>query len=293
MPFVKVGRENSADIEIYYEDLGSGRPVVLIHGFPLDGHSWEKQTAALVAAGYRVIAYDRRGFGASSKPSVGYDYDTFAGDLNQLMTELDLRDAALVGFSMGSGEVTRYLSKYGSERVSRAVLMGPVPPFLLKTDDNPEGVPAEVFEGIKAQIVKDRPSFFTGFFENFFNTDKLGEPLLFGEARITEAAVRMSWNVAVQSSALATLACVDTWLTDFRNDLPKIDVPVLIIHGDADRILPPDSTAKRLPDLIKNSRLVIIENGPHAIGWTHAEQVNPALLEFLGEETGKSKAVEN
>lgn len=293
MPYIKVGQENSAAIEIYYEDLGSGQPVVLIHGFPLNGHSWEKQTAALVDAGYRVIAYDRRGFGASSQPSVGYDYDTFAADLNELMTALDLRDAVLVGFSMGTGEVTRYLSKYGSERVSRAVLMGPVPPYLLQTDDNPGGVPAEVFEGIKAQIVKDRPSFFAGFFANFFNTDKLGEPLLFGEARITEDAVRMSFNVAVQSSAIATLRCVDTWLTDFRADLPKIDVPVLIIHGDADRILPFDSTAKRLPALIKNSRLVVIEDGPHAINWTHADQVNPALLEFLAEDAGKSKAVEN
>lgn len=293
MPYVKVGQENSAAIEIYYEDLGSGQPVVLIHGFPLNGHSWEKQTAALVAAGYRVIAYDRRGFGASDKPSVGYDYDTFAADLNALMTGLDLRDAVLVGFSMGTGEVTRYLAKYGSERVARAALLGPVPPYLLKTDDNPEGVPAEVFQDIKAQIVKDRPSFFTGFFKNFFNTDKLGEPLLFGEARITDDAVRMSWNVAVQSSAIATLACVDTWLTDFRADLAKNDVPTLIVHGDADRILPFEATAKRLPALIANSRLVVIKDGPHAIGWTHADEVNAALLEFLAEDSEKTKAAEN
>jgi non-heme chloroperoxidase len=293
MPYVKVGQENSAAIEIYYEDLGSGQPVVLIHGFPLNGHSWEKQTAALVDAGYRVVAYDRRGFGASSKPSIGYDYDTFAADLNALMTTLDLRDAVLVGFSMGTGEVTRYLAKYGSERVAKAALLGPVPPYLLKTGDNPEGVDAEVFEGIKAAIVKDRPSFFTGFFKNFYNTDKLGEPLLFGEARITEDAVRMSFNVAVESSAIATLACVDTWLTDFRGDLAKNDVPTLIVHGDADRILPFETTAKRLPDLIENSRLVVIENGPHAIGWTHADEVNAALLEFLAEDSEKSKAAEN
>lgn len=284
MPFVKVGTENSADIEIYYEDLGSGQPVVLIHGFPLNGHSWEKQTAALVAAGFRVIAYDRRGFGASSQPSKGYDYDTFAADLNELMTALDLRDAVLVGFSMGSGEVTRYLSKYGSERVNKAVLMGAIPPFLLKTDDNPEGVDASVFEGIKQQIVADRPSFFAGFFENFFNTDKLGGLKIIGEKRITDEAVQMSFNVAVQSSAIATLACVDTWLTDFRDDLGKIDVPVLIIHGDDDRILPFASTSERLPALIKNSRLVVIEGGPHAINWTHADKVNPPFLEFLREK---------
>jgi non-heme chloroperoxidase len=283
MPYISVGKENSASIELYYEDLGSGQPVVLIHGFPLNGHSWEKQTAALVGAGYRVVAYDRRGFGQSSQPSVGYDYDTFAADLDKLMTALDLRDAVLVGFSMGTGEVTRYLGTYGSERVAKAVLMGPVPPYLLKADDNPEGVDAEVFEGVKAQIVKDRPSFFTGFFENFFNTDKLGEPFLFGEARITEDAVRMNFNVAVQSSAIATLACVDAWLTDFRADLPKIDVPILIVHGDADRILPFDATAKRLPELIANSRLVVVEGGPHAINWTHADEVNAALLEFLRE----------
>lgn len=278
MAHLKVGEENSTDIELFYEDLGTGQPVVLIHGFPLNGHSWEKQTSALIDAGFRVIAYDRRGFGQSSQPSSGYDYDTFAADLNHLMTKLDLRDAVLVGFSMGTGEVTRYLAKYGSERVAKAALLGPVPPYLLKADDNPEGVPAEVFKGIKAAIVKDRPSFFTGFFGNFFNTDTLGG------TRITDEAVQMSWNVAIQSSAIATLACVDTWLTDFRADLVKNDVPTLIVHGDADRILPFEATAKRLPDLIENSRLVIIKDGPHAIGWTHAEEVNAALLEFLAED---------
>lgn len=284
MPYVKVGRENSADIELYYEDLGEGRPVVLIHGFPLSGASWEKQIGALVDAGYRVVTYDRRGFGDSSKPSRGYDYDTFAADLNALVTTLDLRDAALVGFSMGSGEVTRYLATYGSECVRRAVLMGPVPPYLLKTDDNPEGVDASVFEGIKAAILKDRPSFFIQFFENFYNVDRLG-----GD-RITDEAVQMSFNVAVRASAIATLACVDTWLTDFRADLPKIDVPVLVLHGDADRILPFESTAERLPDLLGNGRLIVIEDGPHAIGWTHAEEVNRALLEFLAESREETKA---
>lgn len=275
MPYFKVGEENSADIELYYEDLGAGQPVVLIHGFPLSGQSWEKQTSVLIENGFRVITYDRRGFGKSDKPSKGYDYDTFAADLNELMTKLDLQDAVLVGFSMGTGEVTRYLSKYGSARVAKAALLGALQPFLLKTDDNPEGVPQEVFDGIKENIIKDRPSFFTGFFDNFFNTDKLGG------TRITDEAVKMSWNVAVQSSAIATLACVDTWLTDFRADVKKIDVPTLLVHGDADRILPFESTAKRLPDMIADSRLVVIKDGPHAIGWTHSEEVNAALLEFL------------
>jgi non-heme chloroperoxidase len=206
------------------------------------------------------------------------------------MTALDLRDAVLVGFSMGSGEVTRYLAKYGSERVNRAVLMGAIPPYLLKTDDNPEGVDAAVFEDIKAAITEDRPSYFTTFFENFFNTDKLGGLKIIGKKRITEEALQMNFNIAVSASAIATLRCVDTWLTDFRDDLPKIDVPVLIIHGDSDRILPLESTSQRLPDLIKNSRLVVIEDGPHAINWTHADEVNPVLLEFLREKSQSQQA---
>lgn len=275
MPYVTVGKENSGSIDIYYEDLGAGQPVVLIHGFPLSGHSWEKQVTVLLEAGYRVITYDRRGFGNSSQPSFGYDYDTFSADLNTLMTELDLRDTVLVGFSMGTGEVTRYLGKYGSDRVSKAVLMAPVPPFLVKTDDNPDGVPQSVFDGIMKRIVEDRPAYLSAFFKEFFNVD-----VLLGD-RISNEAIQISWNVAAGASAKGTLDCVPSWLTDFREDLPRIDVPTLIVHGDADRILPFESTAKRLPQLIKNSRLVVIQGGPHAINWTHADQVNPVLLDFL------------
>ncbi len=248
---------------------------MLIHGFPLSGHSWEKQVAVLLEAGYRVITYDRRGFGNSSQPSFGYDYDTFAADLNTLMTELDLRDTVLVGFSMGTGEVTRYLGKYGSERVSKAVLMAPVPPFLLKTDDNPEGVDRSVYDEIMKSIVEDRPAYLSEFLKDFYNAD-----VLLGE-RISNEAIQMSWNIAVGASAKGTLDCVPSWLTDFRDDLPHIDVPTLIVHGDADRLLPLDSTAARLPKLIKDSRLVLISGGPHAINWTHAAQVNPVLLDFL------------
>lgn len=289
MPFVKVGKENSADIELYYEDLGSGQPVVLIHGYPLNGFSWEKQIRAFLDDGYRVIIYDRRGFGESTKPSSGYDYDTFAADLNQLMNELDLRDAVLVGFSMGTGEVTRYLGTYGSERVNKAVLIGSIPPYLLKTEDNPEGVDQSVFDEIKAALRKDRPSYFTQFFENFYNTDKLGGLHLVSEKRITDEAVQMSWNLAVKASPIAALRCVDSWLEDFRADLKKFDVPTLLIHGDDDRILPINATAERIPEYLEGvpHRLVRIEGGPHAVIWTHADKVNPALLEFLKEENSK------
>ncbi|AFZ66863.1 alpha/beta fold hydrolase [Deinococcus peraridilitoris] len=275
MSYVTVGQENGQSIELYFEDHGSGQAVVLIHGFPLNGHSWERQEAALLDAGYRVITYDRRGFGASSKPSTGYDYDTFTRDLDALLSHLDLREVVLVGFSMGTGEVSRYLGQYGSERVSKAVLIGPIPPYLLKTADNPEGVDQQVFEGIKDAIRKDRAAYLTQFFENFYNTDAL-----LG-SRVSQEVLRLSWNVAARASARATLACVDTWLTDFRADIAKIDVPTLIIHGDADRILPFDATAKRLPELIAGSELVVIANGPHNVLWTFAEEVNAALLTFL------------
>jgi non-heme chloroperoxidase len=277
MSKVTVGQENNADIELYYEDHGAGLPVVLIHGYPLDGHSWEKQERVLLAAGHRVITYDRRGFGRSSQPTVGYDYDTFAADLKILMEHLDLTDATLVGFSMGTGEVTRYLGTYGSSRVRKAALLGAIPPFLLKTDDNPEGVDRAVFEGIKEAVIADRPAYFKDFLDNFYNVD------MYRGSRISDQAWQMSFNVAVAASAFAAYACVDTWLTDFRGDLPEIDVPVLLVHGDADRILPYEATAKRLPEYIKDLRFVTVKGGPHNIAWTHSEEVNRALLDFLAE----------
>ena len=275
MAYVTVGTENGADIEIYYEDHGAGQPVVLIHGYPLDGHSWERQARVLLQAGYRVITYDRRGFGRSSQPAIGYDYDTFAADLNALLEHLDLDGIVLGGFSMGTGEVTRYLGRYGSGRVAKAAMFGVIPPFLLKTPDNPEGVDGQVFEDIKAQIVKDRYVYFKQFFDNFYNTDKLAPE------RISEQAWQASFNVAAGASPYASYACVDTWLTDFRDDLRKIDVPTLVVHGTEDRILPHEATAARLPGLIKDLTLVTIDGGPHNIGWTHPDEVNPALLQFL------------
>jgi non-heme chloroperoxidase len=277
MSRITVGGENGADIEIHYEDHGTGQPVVLIHGYPLNGQSWERQERVLLEAGYRVITYDRRGFGRSSQPTIGYDYDTFAADLNALLEHLELDDVVLVGFSMGTGEVSRYLGTYGSGRVSKAVLLGVVPPFLLKTDDNPDGVDGQVFEDIKSAIVKDRYAYFKDFFDNFYNVDVLGG------TRISDQAWQASFVVAAGSSPYATYACVDTWLTDFRGDLPKIDVPTLVVHGTEDRILPIGATAERLPDLIKDVRLVTVEGGPHNIAWTHPDEVNKALLEFLAD----------
>lgn len=278
MPYVTVGKENSGNIDLYYEDHGSGTPVVLIHGYPLSGASWEKQVPVLLDAGHRVITYDRRGFGKSSQPTAGYNYDTFAADLHKLVTKLELRDFALVGFSMGGGEVARYLGKYGSKGVSKAVIISGVPPFLLKTSDNPEGVDGSVFEGIKKAIVADRYAFFTDFFKNFYNTD-----LLLGK-RVSEPAVQASWNIGAGASATASLACVPTWHEDFRSDLRRVDVPTLVIHGDADRILPIAASGLRTAKLIKGARLLVVKDGPHCITWTHAEQVNGGLLEFLGKD---------
>jgi non-heme chloroperoxidase len=276
MPYITVGKENSGNIDLYYEDHGSGNPVVLIHGYPLSGVSWEKQVPVLLDAGHRVITYDRRGFGKSSQPTTGYNYDTFAEDLHKLVTQVVLRDFALVGFSMGGGEVARYLGKYGSKGVSKAVIISGVPPFLLKMPDNPEGVDGSVFVGIKKSIVADRYAFFTDFFKNFYNTD-----LLLGK-RVSEQVVQASWNIGAGASATASLACVPTWHEDFRNDLDRVDVPTLVIHGDADRILPIAASGLRTAKLIKGARLLVVKGGPHCITWTHAEQVNGGLLEFLG-----------
>jgi non-heme chloroperoxidase len=284
MSYVEVGKENSTSIHLYYEDHGAGQPVVLIHGYPLSSASWEKQVPALLAAGYRVIAYDRRGFGKSSQPTTGYNYDTFAEDLHKLITHLKLKDFTLIGFSMGGGEVARYIGKYGSKDVDRAVIIGGVPPYLLKTADNPEGVDASVFEGIQKAVAADRYAFFTEFFKNFYNTDVyLGK-------RVSEQAVQASWNVASIASATASLACVPSWYEDFRKDIEKIDVPTLILHGDADRIVPIAAAGLRTARLIDGAELVIVKDGPHNIAWTHAEEINEELLTFLAKPVAKKHA---
>ena len=275
MPTVTVGRENSADIEIHYEDHGDGQPVVLIHGYPLSGRAWDKQVSALLDAGHRVITYDRRGFGASSQPATGYDYDTFTADLHALLEHLDLREAVLVGHSMGTGEVTRYLAAYGPARVAKGALISPIPPFLLQTPDNPEGVPQSLFDGFTQAATADAPAWMKGFLDKFYNFDTMRGTL------VSDQAWQSSWNIAASASATAAVACIRTWATDFRADLPKIDVPMLVLQGDADRVLPVDKTGKRLPGLINDVRLIVIEGGPHAIPWTHADQVDTALLDFI------------
>jgi len=278
MPYVTVGQENSAPIKIHYEDIGAGKPIVLIHGFPLSGRSWEKQVPALLQAGYRVITYDRRGFGYSSQPSFGYDYDTFAQDLHLLITELDLRDIVLGGMSMGGGEVARYLGTYGSERVSAAAIISGVPPFLLKTPETPHGLDQSVFDDIQAAIAKDRLAYLTEFLAAFFNTD-----VLLGK-RVSDEVVRDSWNIAAGASRIGTWSCPPTWHTDFRDDLKQIDVPMLVMHGDADRILPIEATGASTHEAIEGSRFIIVEGAPHGLLWTHAEEVNRGLLKFLASE---------
>jgi non-heme chloroperoxidase len=275
MPVVTVGQENSSGIEIYYEDHGAGQPVVLIHGYPLSGRAWDRQVPVLLEAGYRVITYDRRGFGRSSQPTVGYDYETFADDLNALLEHLDLRGAVLAGHSMGTGEVTRYLGRYGSARVARGVLVAPIPPYLVQADDNPDGVPLALLEGFAQAARADTPAWMKGFLDNFYNMATLGGTL------VSDQAFQASWNLAVTASATAAVECIATWGTDFRDDLPRIDVPILVIQGDADQALPLDKTGQRLPGLIKDVQLIVIEGGPHAIPWTHAAQVNTALLDFI------------
>ena len=275
MNYITVGKENSCNIDLYYEDYGTGQPVVLIHGWPLSSRSWEKQVPALLHAGYRVIAYDRRGFGQSSRPASGYDYDTLADDLHAVMTRLDLRDAALVGFSMGGGEVARYLGRYGTERVKQAVFIAAVTPYLLKTRDNPAGLDGNIFEGIRQAIRADRPAFLTSFLANFYNLH------VFGGKKVSDEAVRLSWNIAAGASPQGTIECVNAWLTDFREDLIRIELPTLVIHGDNDRILPYAATGSRTHEAVAGSRLVVVAGAPHGLNWTHAEDVNRELLAFL------------
>jgi non-heme chloroperoxidase len=275
MSYVKVGQENSQPIEIYYQDHGSGSPVVLIHGWPLNGDAWEKQTAALLAAGHRVITYDRRGFGRSSKPGIGYNYDALAADLDALLRALELTGVSLVGHSMGTGEITRYIGKYGTKRLRKAVLIGTLGPYLVKTADNPEGIDSKVFDGTRAALKADRPVALMEFFKNFYSVG--GED----GKRVSERVIEANWNVAIGASPIGTVACVDAWIEDFRKDIPRNDVPTMIIHGDDDRILPADTTSRRQAKMIKNVKYVELKDASHGLTWTRAEEVNAQLVPFL------------
>jgi non-heme chloroperoxidase len=279
MGYINVGNENSTPVELYYEDQGAGQPVVLIHGYPLNGHSWERQTRDLLAAGYRVITYDRRGFGKSSKVGTGYDYDTFSTDLHTLLETLDLRGVVLVGFSMGTGELARYVARYGHERVAKLAFLASLEPFLVARDDNPKGVPQEVFDEIEAAAKGDRYAWFGQFFSNFYNLDEnLG-------SRISQEAVTGSWNVAISSAPVAAYAVVSSWIEDFRADVEAVRAsgkPALILHGTADNILPIDATARRFRQTLPEAQYVEIDGAPHGLLWTHADEVNTALSTFLG-----------
>jgi non-heme chloroperoxidase len=278
MPYVTVGRENTGDIRIYYEDHGAGAPVVLVHGYLADGHSWEKQESALLSAGYRVITYDRRGGGASSRPAAGYDYDTLASDLNTLLEELDLQDAVLAGCGCGTGEVIRYLGSYGQRRVRGTALLAPLPPFAPfapRSAAGPGRAGLGILDNFLAQLAADRPAAVKTYLDHYYNIDLLG-----GD-RVSDQAWQNSFHIAIGVSAAAALGCAMAWREDFRADLARITVPVLIVQGDQDRVMPPGATGNRLAVMLADPRLVVIPEGPHAIIWTHAAEVNRALLGFL------------
>ena len=275
MPFITVGKENTADIDIYYEDLGTGPAVVLLSGWPFDGRSWEPQVHALLQAGHRVIAYDRRGFGQSSRPTAGYDFDTLAADLDKVLTELDLREATLVGFSLGTGELARYIGTYGTARLKSCVFIESLAPSFARTGENPKGVDQATIDTVRQAILGDRPAWLTGLLADFLNLDDL-----LGK-RVSEETVRHFWNAGAAASPWATWACVLTWLEDFHQDIRRIDIPALVLHGTADRILSVEGQGRRMHAAVPDAHYVEIEGGPHVMCVTHAQEVNRELLAFL------------
>ncbi|WKU25294.1 alpha/beta hydrolase [Priestia megaterium] len=276
MAKINVGTENEAPIELYYEDHGTGKPVVLIHGWPLSGRSWEYQVPALVEAGHRVITYDRRGFGKSSQPWDGYDYDTFAADLHQLLEQLDLKNVTLVGFSMGGGEVARYVGTYGTDRVEKAVFAGAVPPFLYKSEDHPEGALDDAgIQEFENGVKNDRLAFLDDFTKTFFGAED-------GNDLVSEPFRLYNRDIAAAASPKGTLDCIAAFSkTDFRDDLAKFTIPALIIHGDSDEIVPFEYSGKRTHEAIPGSKLALIKGGPHGLNATHAHEFNEALVSFL------------
>ena len=273
--FATTSQEKTKSINLYYEDFGEGLPVLLIHGWPLSGQMFEYQKQAIIDAGFRCITYDRRGFGRSDKPYAGYDYDTMAQDLRDLIDHLRLNNVTLIGFSMGGGEVARYVGKYGTDKLSKVVFLSSIAPFMLKTDDNPDGVPAETFEEFKDAIKSDRLGFLGDFGKNFVNYDD-------NKDKISDKQVHFNWNIASHASPKATLDCIDAFgKTDLREDVKKIDIPCLFVHGDADRVVPIDPTAKQGHSLVNDSKLEVIKDAPHGCVFTHTEKVNDILVSFL------------
>ncbi|RKR74863.1 alpha/beta fold hydrolase [Frondihabitans australicus] len=282
MPFLTVSQTGKPEVELHYEDVGDGKPVVLVHGWPLSGRSWEGQVPALVEAGYRVVTYDRRGFGQSSQPWEGYDYDTFAADLRAVIEHLALSDVTLVGFSMGGGELARYVSIYGTDRIAKLVFASAVPPYLYKGDDNPDGgVDDDLAAWFHNGITGDRPAFLKQFITMFFTA---GEPSLLNKPLVSHEQAAYNLAIAELASPKGTLDCTVAFATtDFREDLPKIDVPTLVIHGDSDGIVPFEVSGKRTHEAVASAQLVLIEGGPHGVTVTHRDEWNRHLLEFLGQ----------
>jgi non-heme chloroperoxidase len=275
MSTIAVGQENSTPIELYYEDHGSGPALVLLSGWPLDSRSWEPQVHDLLEAGNRVIVYDRRGFGQSSRPTVGYDFDTLAADLDKLMTKLDLSEATLIGFSLGTGELARYIGTYGTERLTSCVFIESLAPSFVKSEENPKGVDQDGVDAVRQAILDDRPAWLTGLLGDFLNLDDyLG-------TRVSEETVRNNWNAGAGASPIATWSCVLTWLEDFHEDIARIDIPTLILHGTADRILSLEGQGRRLHAALPDAHYVEIEGGPHVMCLTHAKEVNHELLKFI------------
>ena len=275
MGTIEVGVENSAPIELYYEDHGTGPAVVLLHGWPVDSRSWEPQLHPLLAAGYRVITYDRRGFGRSSRPTTGYDFNTLADDLDAVLTLLDLHDTTLVGFSLGTGEMARYIGTRGTERLSSCVFIESLAPSFVKSDQNPRGVDEAAVAAVQQAILDDRPAWLTGLLADFLNLDE------YRGARVSDEVVRNLWNAGAEASPYATWACVADWLDDYSEDIKRIDIPTLILHGTADRILSIEGQGRRLHDALLDSQLVEIDGGPHVMCVTHTDEVNQALFAFL------------
>ncbi len=280
MAYLKVGSENSTPINLYFEDHGQGEPVVLIHGWPLNSRSWEKQLPILLDAGFRVITYDRRGFGQSTQCAIGFDSQTLASDLNILMTELNLHNAILVGFSMGGVEVAKYLSSFGADRTQKAVFISSVTPYLLKSEDNPEGVEASVFENIRKKLIADRPQFLTQFFKDFYNAGYF--------EKVSEEAIHASWIHGIMASPVASLKSVDTWLVDLRTDLKRIKIPTLVIHGDMDKTVPVKASGSRMSQYLENCEYQQLISAPHGLIWTHADELNAMLLKFIASSAAKT-----